>query len=251
MLHSLPQLRDEIHALAHIAMLTNRTIVFPNILIGAGINIPLSVMAKGQMLIGSAEDSTTSTVTMKTRANRRRKGWTGRDAALLDMVGRNQSHAPQHRGEFYWPAFRTALNSVTGLQVVEPAYYHRIVSDFQLNVPEPFLFRHDISNGNDMATGEDTIKTKPKKRRKKNKQDNGRAFDELLKAVIAADKHPRLVLDLRSEAVGAWGPEDLSMWAADSVSAWGNAPIHKTPYVGVPLPRRGDINQDIVENFQM
>jgi len=205
MVHSLEQIRGEIQTLAQLALLTNRSLIIPNVLIGAGTNIPSSIGLR----------PTKNGVTHKL------------DAYVL----LNQSHACKHKGEFYWPSFRTALNQIESLEVVEPAYYWRILNDFQIKIPEPKLITYSIKHYD------------------KDRKTDDASFFGLVQALMEADDSPRVVIDLRSDVIGPWGPDDLSMWAADSIGEWGEAPIEKSSYMKLPYPSKNIINENVIKQI--
>lgn len=213
------EFRKEVLSLAHLALLSNRTLILPNVLVGTGYNVLNSYR------------SPSSTSDGRSSRRRRFQSPSEQDA---DM-----SHAPHHRGEYYWPAFRTVQNTFPDLEVVEPAYYYRIESDFRRSVPPPEVLTFQITRASQRPSG------------------SGRSsyrtdFSALLE-VLQSRSHPRVVLDLQDAKTGDWGPPSLRDWAADSFGDWGGPAtgIDKSKYVRTPYPKEQLIDQNIIDKFRM
>lgn len=126
----------------------------------------------------------------------------------------DQSHTAKNRGERYWPAFRTIHSTRSDLKVIEPSFYYRIEDDFKKQAPEPLIISMDIK-GNTMK------------------------LDHVVAAVLSHDNNPRLVLDLSDSAdvhsnSGRGRPRDITEWAKDPLSSWGDAVIDKRGYIFMP-----------------
>ena len=197
-------LREELRALAWLALNTNRSLIIPNVLIGVGTNVQ-----------GQPDCTTAAAAAASARM-------TPFCAELSDqrnsLPSLSYTHASLHRGEYYWPAWRTLHEDLPDLAVIEPGFYDRLRSEDLGGLETPVPWIHSI----DLAGLDQTP---------------GFALEALL-ANISAITAPRLVLDLRDSSLGSGfrgGPPDLHSWAEDSVSAWGDGVVAKGAYV--PLPQ--------------
>lgn len=218
------ELKKELLALAHLALHSNRTLILPNVLLGTGVNIKRSFRPPA-----SSNELNSARRKKTRRVNEQR----------MDM-----SHAPDHLGERYWPAFRTVQNTFSGLEVVEPAYYYRIQSDYKRTVPPPELLSFQLDRS-----------TSGRRKQRSSTSDLSRSsvgFSDLLAAIKASSQH-RLVLDLHDSRVGAWGPTSLKRWAECSFGDWAGPPsgIDKSKYVSTPYPKESLVDQNIIEKFRM
>ena len=208
-------LREELRALAWLALATNRSLIVPNVLIGVGTNVQGQPDCSGSGSGGGGGGDG--------------GGGAGRRTPFCSELAdyRNQlpsqsyAHAALHRGEYYWPSWRTLWEDLPALTVLEPGYYDRMRSaDLgALLPPAPSLHAFDLAE---------------------REQSPGFALQALL-ASISSDPAPRLVLDLRDSGLGAafrGGPPDLHGWAEDSVGAWGDGVVAKGGYL--PLPEATD-----------
>lgn len=203
-------LKAELHALAYLAVKTKRMLIVPNVLIGVGSDV------RGQLTVEECLDGEYKRgVYCRDRI----------DASNSLFINQNQNSTCMfNRGEIYWPAWRTITNELEHLKVLEPSFYYRIEKDFKYHVPDPFIFQFDVSN------------------------QISQADDSLLQQIlleISKISAARLVIDIR-DAPFIGGPRDISAWARDSASAWGEEGkgIAKYRYRSLPVINKFDFPPD-------
>ena len=118
------QLRMELISLQYLAIMTNRSLILPNILIGVGSNI------KGELKKELCENHNVPYCFEVINSH-----------DILEK--QDQSHAAFFQGEYYWPSWRTMIDF--GDTPLEPSYYFKIQNDFKMEVPEPYVHRIDVN----------------------------------------------------------------------------------------------------------
>jgi hypothetical protein len=212
-------LREELRSLAFLALATNRTRIVPNVVIGVGSNIVQGApkaQCSSQQQEQQQQQQQLQTPYCAEHADPRNT-----------LRASNQGHAALHRGEFYWAAWRTLLEDLPDLSVVEPGYYHRMRSAEMgfLEPPPPLVHTFDLGQVGEHSPGF--------------------ALQALLDSISAIDA-PRLVIDLTDSRLGPafrGGPADLHSWAEDSVGAWGEGVVPKATYLPLPVPSEAQFSR--------
>ena len=220
-------LREELRSLAFLALATNRTLIVPNVLIGVGSNI-----VQGASKAQCASSSSSSSFSSSQNAQQQQLQ-TPYCAELADsrntLRASHQGHAALHRGEYYWAAWRTLLEDLPELSVVEPGYYHRMRTAEMgfLEPPPPSVHTFDLGQVGEHSPGF--------------------ALQALLDSISAVDA-PRLVIDLTDSRLGPsfrGGPADMHSWAEDSVGAWGDGVVPKATYLPLPVPAEAQFSRPV------
>lgn len=117
-------------------------------------------------------------------------------------------------------------------QIVEPGYYFRVT-----DIQKAYADAHYDANCEIDPVPSPYVLTSSRYYASAAKS----SLDDLLQQVLEADDEPRLVLGARAhyhyddaESSAEW----LRQWADDSASSWGDAPVPKSDYTALRLPRR-------------
>lgn len=198
-----PKLRDELASLAYLASRTNRSMIIPNIFLGFDKYISRTEHCSQGM---------------------RRKG--ARSFLCRHALNERVSvqHAGSQDGGYYWPSFRAVASTVPDLETIEPAYYYKILMDYKVQVPDPYVYIKDV---NTLVAGSEKFK-----------------LEQILNEIRSVESE-RLVLGLYdsqfdnsdvkpSLASSTW----LMKWAASGTSSWGKDRFDLNLYAALPTPNR-------------
>ena len=189
------QLTREILALYYIAMKTNRSLIIPNVLVGVGSNI------KGQLDAAQCRSANTA------------RGALGYSFYCQERIYQSSyfqedmSHAHMYRDEHYWPSWRTVKQIIEEVQVVEPAYYYRLETNYYdaKDIPKPYVHTVDVSTPPSNQQPEEGLH---KLLYDPSPEDN-RAIDNIIKGILDADQNngadtTRMVLEVKDSRLGSF-----------------------------------------------
>jgi hypothetical protein len=101
------------------------------------------------------------------------------------------------------PAFRTVAETVAPLEIVEPAYYHKVVEDYGRTSPEPYILRFDMSPTSS------------------NQDYDELQLQSLLDEIKSLKNKPRVVIELFDSSSRVKPvPTHITAWAEDTANSW-------------------------------
>ncbi len=181
-------------------MKTNRSLIIPNVLVGVGLNIP-----------GQLNSAQCKKPVLKSSFFCKEKAFSG-PYATEDLT-----HAHRYRDEHYWPSWRTVKQVIDEVTVIEPAYYYRLETDYQLHhtdIPKPYIHTIDLSSPTYMASSRAFAQAQTLTDREVEvlnylsyfdpSSNDNRAVDDIIQGILDADKNKngvdttRLVLEVKS-----------------------------------------------------